>query len=125
MATKTAKQLESELQAAQEAAKKIEQNLARAKKIEADRAERAKIAADKKNRKARISRKAELDTILVDFEDVILPNSNARPATQQRSATPRQAPSGTAGSPPAPAATNPAENRDRGFFAGLFNLKKE
>ncbi len=77
---KTAKELELELQAAQEmektaqeAAKKIEKDLAEARKVEAEKVAKAKAAAEKRAKKSVIKRKAELDTILVDYEDVLVP----------------------------------------------------
>ena len=73
MANKTAKELEIELQAALDAAKKIEINLNDQRGVEAKKAALAKKAADKRAKKSAIKRKAELDTLLVDYEDVVAP----------------------------------------------------
>ena len=91
---KTAKQLESELQAAmltvetaQEAVKKLEKDLAEARKAEADKAARLKAAAEKRAKKVLIKRKAELDTILVDYDDVV-----TTPVKKDAPSKPTQAP---------------------------------
>ena len=68
---KSLKQLEAELQAANEAAKKLAEDLERARKYEAEKIAKAKAAAEKRAKKSAIKRKAELDTILVDYEDVV------------------------------------------------------
>ncbi len=84
---KSVNQMESELQAAQEAAKKLAEDLAEAKKVEAEKATRLKAAAEKRAKKVSIKRKAELDTILVDYDDVV-----TTPVKKDAHSKPTQAP---------------------------------
>lgn len=92
---KSVKQLESELQVAQEAANKIAKDFAEAKKAEAEKLERASKAAEKRARKTRIARKAEFDILAINYEDVLIPTpapkapmspaKSERPAPKQES----------------------------------------
>ena len=116
---KSVKQLESEFQAVQDAAKKIENELARAKKLAADRAERAKKAAEKRARKVQNIRKAEFENIKIDYEDVLL----EPPVVVKKVSVPSSKPEPTAPKQPTAVATviNPAPKQEEktGLLAWL------
>jgi hypothetical protein len=117
---KTAKQLENELQALIDGAKKIERDLAEARKVEAEKTARLKAANEKRAKKVSIKRKAELDTILLDYEDVVV-----APVVKKVSV-----PSNPTQVIKQPVATviKPAPKQEvskPGFFEGLFGQKKE
>jgi len=90
---KSAKQLESELHAAQDAAKKIENDLAEARKAEDEKIARQKAAAEKRARKNRIAKNAEFKILAIDYEDYIeQPDSKkaSMPSTHSIPTAPKQ-----------------------------------
>lgn len=92
MAQKTAKELDLDLQAALDVAKRIEKERDDARRVEAEKVAKAKAAAEKRARKARNTRKAKFENIKIDYEDVATeptqkkaldssPKSDSKPAS--------------------------------------------
>lgn len=100
---------------------------AAAQKIQIIEAEKKAIDLESRAKKLGVDQR-----VLQEEISALRPQNATRPArtapTSQPSPAPRQASTaaGTAGSSLAPAATtDPAENRNRGFLAGLFDLTQE
>lgn len=119
---KTIKELEDELRVAQRNVDDLVDELVTAKEAEAVRLTKAKAAAERRAKKDRIARKAELDTLLVDYWDVTA-SAPATPAATARPVAATPAPAVTparSASTSTPAATTPATpSAKRSILEGL------
>ena len=119
---KSAKQLENELQALIDGAKKIEKDLAEARKVEAEKVARQKAAAEKRARKAQNTRKAEFENIKIDYEDVLEPQVAVvkKVSVKPAPAAPKPVATVINTNPPAP---KQEEKSEPTFWDGLFGRK--
>lgn len=101
---KLKKQLESELQVAQEAANKIAKELAEVQKKQDEKDAKLKADAEKRARKTHNTRKAEFENIKIDYEDVATSGDTKlvlQPRVAQMPPDPKPVPQQTPSSTPA------------------------